>query len=454
MTKTRQVSIAIAAAALLMAQSASATNGYFTHGIGTKNKGLAGAGTASPQETISAASNSAAAVMVEGKFAMGLSVFSPRRSYQSGPSLANGNGGAFTIGPNDLDSGREYFPIPYIGKAWRLDDNSAIAVNFYGRGGMNTEWNGGTASLDPDGPGPAPVMTLPGTYGAGTAGVNLSQAFLDVAYAVNKGNLNIGVTGVIAMQAFKAKGLGTFAGFARTFAASGGTVIPTNLTDNGTDFSYGWGLKVGAIYSVNEQLNVGASYQSKTFMSEFDKYADLFADSGSFDIPPSLSLSASYSATSTVSLHFDFERTLYSDIDALANPIQNLFGCPTAGAGGTDLESCLGGVNSAGFKWDDVDVYKFGIEWIASANTTLRAGYSTAKQPIGNDQILFNILAPGVVEQHFTAGATRLLSNGNELSVSVMYAPSNTVGGTNTFDPTQQIEIEMHQFELEIGYSF
>jgi long-chain fatty acid transport protein len=199
---------------------------------------------------------------------------------------------------------------------------------------------------------------------------------------------------------------------------------------------------------------VGASYQSKTFMSEFDKYADLFADSGSFDIPPSLRLSASYSATPAVSLHFDFERTLYSDIDALANPIQNLFGCPTAGAGGTDLESCLGGVNSAGFKWDDVDVYKFGIEWMASANTTLRVGYSTAKQPIGNDQILFNILAPGVVEQHFTAGATRLLSNGNELSVSVMYAPSNTVSGTNTFDPTQQIDIEMHQFELEIGYSF
>ena len=454
MTKTRQVSIAIAAAALLMAQSASATNGYFTHGIGTKNKGLAGAGTASPQETISAASNSAAAVMVEGKLAMGLSVFSPKRSYQSGPSLANGNGGAFTIGPNDLDSGREYFPIPYIGKAWRLDDNSAIAVNFYGRGGMNTQWNGGTASLDPDGPGPAPVMTLPGTYGAGTAGVNLSQAFLDVAYALNKGNLNIGVTGVLAMQAFKAEGLGTFAGFTRTFAASGGTVMPTNLTDNGTDFSYGWGLKVGAIYSVNEQLNVGASYQSKTFMSEFDKYADLFADSGSFDIPPSLRLSASYSATPAVSLHFDFERTLYSDIDALANPIQNLFGCPTTGAGGTDLESCLGGVNSAGFRWDDVDVYKFGIEWTASANTTLRVGYSTAKQPIGNEQILFNILAPGVVEQHFTAGATRLLSNGNELSVSVMYAPSNTVSGTNTFDPTQQITIEMHQFELEIGYSF
>ena len=35
-----------------------------------------------------------------------------------------------------------------------------------------------------------------------------------------------------------------------------------------------------------------------------------------------------------------------------------------------------------------------------------------------------------------------------------MYAPSKSISGTNTFDPTQQLEIEMHQFEFEIGYSF
>ena len=171
MSLKTKISIALAVSALFTLQTASATNGYFTHGLGVKNKGMAGAGTAAPAETISAASNPAAAVMVDEDWEVGLSLFSPRRSYKSGASQANGNGGAFTIGPNDIDSGREYFPIPYVGKAWRLDDNSAMAVNFYGRGGMNTEWGGGTASLDPDGPGPAPVTTLQGTYGAGNAGV-------------------------------------------------------------------------------------------------------------------------------------------------------------------------------------------------------------------------------------------------------------------------------------------
>ena len=41
---------------------------------------------------------------------------------------------------------------------------------------MNTDWKGGTATYDPDGPGPGGVMTLPGTYGAGKAGASFLNA--------------------------------------------------------------------------------------------------------------------------------------------------------------------------------------------------------------------------------------------------------------------------------------
>jgi long-chain fatty acid transport protein len=319
---------------------------------------------------------------------------------------------------------------------------------------MNTDYSGGTATLDPDGPGLAPVTRLDGPYGAGPGGVNLSQAFFDVTYAIKTGGLNLGVSGVIAFQGFSAKGVGTLGGFTKSFAASGGTALPTQLTDNGTDYSYGLGMKVGAIYEVNDQLNLGIAYQSRTYMSEFDDYADLFAENGDFDIPASVSLSASYAATPVLSLHFTYERTMYSKIASVGNGIQNLFACPTAGAGGTDLESCLGGSNGPGFGWDDVDAYKFGAEWAGAAGTTYRAGFSTAKQPIGNDQVLFNVLAPGVVEKHITAGFSHDLGDGREVSAMLMYAPSVSVAGANTFDPSQQIELEMSQYEFEIGYSF
>jgi long-chain fatty acid transport protein len=35
-----------------------------------------------------------------------------------------------------------------------------------------------------------------------------------------------------------------------------------------------------------------------------------------------------------------------------------------------------------------------------------------------------------------------------------MYAPEQTLKGPNNFDPTQTIEESMHQFELEVSYSW
>jgi len=38
--------------------------------------------------------------------------------------------------------------------------------------------------------------------------------------------------------------------------------------------------------------------------------------------------------------------------------------------------------------------------------------------------------------------------------VALMYAPQKSVSGPNLFDPTQQIELAMDQFEIEFAYSF
>ena len=70
--------------------------------------------------------------------------------------------------------------------------------------------------------GPADVMTFPGTFGAGDAGVNLSQAFLDVTWAKQfNDRFSFGVSAVLVAQYFEAKGVMSFAGYTETFAASG-----------------------------------------------------------------------------------------------------------------------------------------------------------------------------------------------------------------------------------------
>lgn len=440
----------------LLNPTVNATNGYFTHGIGTHNKALAGAGIASPSQAIDAANNPASGILVDDGWNVGIGLFSPRRSYTASTSMANGQGGAFTLEAGKHESGSEWFPIPYISKNWHLNNNSALTLSIFGRGGMNTDYTSGSARFDPDGPGPASVSTFAGTFGAGNTGVNLNQAFIELAYAYQLDSLVLGIAPVIAVQSFEANGLASFAPYTETFAASGGQAQPHNLTNNGTDYSMGYGAKVGIIWAANSALALAASYQSKIVMSEFDDYSDLFAEQGGFDIPASLRLGISYSINPTIKLHLDGERTFYNDVSSVSNSSSLVFNCPTAGQGGTNLSNCAGGDNGFGFGWDNINIIKLGVTWQPSSlqSTTFRAGYSHSDQPIPADDVMINILAPGVIEEHITFGVSQTLSNKHEWSLALMYAPNASVSGSSLFDPTQEITLEMDQFELEFGYNW
>jgi long-chain fatty acid transport protein len=441
---------------LCIAGSATATNGYFTHGIGTKNKGQAGAGVAQPEEAIAMATNPASAALVGERMEIGAAIFSPMRGFETSPSLANGNGGAFTLGPNEVDSSREFFMIPHFAKTWSYGDDSALGVAFYGRGGMNTRYGAdGSATFDPDGPGPAGPMTFPGAYGGGATGVDLSQALLDLTYARRVSETwTVGIAAVLAAQNFEIKGVGPFAPFTRTFAAAGGMAFPENLTNNGHELTFGAGLKVGIHGALTPRVSMAFSYQSEISMDEFDDYADIFAEQGGFDIPANIKFGLTFQPRENLSLSFDIENTAYSDVASVGNPLVNIFSCPTAGAGGSDLESCLGGDNGAGFGWDDMTTYKIGAQWNNGSDWTWRAGFSHGGQPIDESEVLFNILAPGVMENHITFGFTKPHGENNEWNVALMYAPEESVTGFNSFDPTQTIELEMYQWELEVSYGW
>jgi len=432
-----------------------ATNGYFTHGIGTKNKAMAGAGIAMPEDAIDIVNNPAVTTEVGNQLIIGAAIFSPRREYTTSESLLNGQFGSFTIGPNHLSSGRKYFVIPHVARTWQLDNGNALGIALYGRGGMNTTWHGGTATFDPDGPGPAPVMTLPGTYGFGKAGVDLAQAFLDLNWAKKFGDrFSFGASVVLAAQMFEAYGVGSFAGFTETFAASGGTVMPSNLSNNSHEWSYGYGAKVGIHAKLSDSVSFGLSYVSKLKMTDFNDYADLFAQHGGFDIPATLKAGLTFRANEQIALSFDIEHTWFSDVNSVGNSIALIYGCPTAGQGGTNLSNCLGGDQGAGFGWEDMTIYKAGLAWSSSETWTWRLGFSYGKQPIPETQMTFNILAPGVMEEHITAGFTMKQSKNHELSVAVMYAPNKSVTGPQNFDPTQTVTFKMHEFELEASYGW
>ena len=86
--------------------AAVATNGYFTHGVGAESKAMAGTGIGSNERLgpISVASNPALGVFASDGWEVGVSFFSPRRSFVTTASGNNGFGGTFSLAAGESDS--------------------------------------------------------------------------------------------------------------------------------------------------------------------------------------------------------------------------------------------------------------------------------------------------------------------------------------------------------------
>ncbi len=415
------------AAGLAAPMSAFATNGYFAHGYSIKSKGLAGGGSALPQDAMVAADNPAGMVKVGKRMDLGLSIFSPS---SRGYTVSGGFSGppAFSLELGSYESDNDFFLIPHFAYNWVIDDMSTVGVTIYGNGGMNTEYSSGNYTIAAG----APPCTTPGVFYCGKAGVNLEQLFTNVSYSRKINDKHSwGVSGILAYQRFSADGLGAF-------GLQGFSSDTTKLTNNGTDTSIGYGLKLGWLGEVSPGLSLAASYQTKMSMDEFSDYAGLFAEQGGFDIPATWMLGLAWDVTSTGTLTFDIQGIQYSDVKSIANP----FASP----------GLLGDSDGPGFGWEDITIYKLGYQWETSPTWTWRVGASVGDNPISSSEVLFNILAPGVMETHLTGGFTYTMSTDNEITFAAMYAPETTVKGTNPLDPAQQIELNMTQWELAVSW--
>jgi long-chain fatty acid transport protein len=432
-----------------IASPAFATNGYFSHGYGLKAKGMGGAAVAVTGDTFGGANNPAAMVWTGDRVDLGIDLFNPQR--EASRQGSTGFGGAYD---GKSVSGSEYFLVPELGYNKLINPNLSLGVSVYGNGGMNTDYSAGVAggaaapSFAPSCAG-APSNIL---FGCGKLGVDLMQLIIapTASYKLNDSH-SIGVSPLIVYQRFKVDGLQAFdddlgMGFG-SFSSS-----PGNVTNKGYDNSTGLGVRLGWMGKLSDKITLGASYSPKTNMSKFKKYKGLFAEQGDFDIPENYSIGISVKAMPQLLVAFDVEQINYSDVKAIANGVSNSLVSPGTNRLGTD--------NGSGFGWRDQTVYKLGFEYQYSGDLTLRAGYNYGKSPIRGDtlnDVTFNILAPGVVEQHLTLGATWTLANKAELTVSYMHAFSKSVTGpsvTSLLGVGGTETLKMEQNALGIAYGW
>lgn len=413
----RVSSLFVLGAFLVAAAPARATDGYFANGYGTNYKAMAGAGVALYLGTQAPATNPAAMAFLGKRYDFGIEVFNPNRRF-SVTGSPSGFPGTFGLAPGTVDSGSKYFPIPSLGANWKVGDKGSFGISAYGNGGMNTNYA-------------APV------FGVASAGVDMAQMFLAPTYAYRlHARHAVGLSAILAYQRFEAKGLQAFALFSSDKDC---------LTNNEHASSYGAGVRVGYLGELAEWLSVGASYQSRISMTNFEKYAGLFAERGGFDIPQTLTGGIAVKPAEKLTVALDVQWINYEAVSSVGNDfLPNLALAP------------LGTNNGAGFGWHDMTIYKAGLQYEASQDWTLRAGYSYGREPIRDNEVLINILAPGVIEQHVTAGVTRAIRKGQALNLAIIRAiPKSVVGPNNLEVPNRQsIELKMDQWEFDVSYSF
>lgn len=209
---------------------------------------------------------------------------------------------------------------------------------------------------------------------------------------------------------------------------------------------YGWGYKLGALWRVNEHLNLGATYHAKTHLGDMKtNQATMRAVGGGgdtgvmvgsvsvldFQWPEVFGLGLAYDTGGDWFWAADVKRIRWSD--AMKD-----FTIRFSNAGG-DLTA------SMPQNWKDQTVLSLGGQYRVNAKLVLRAGYNHADNTVPDATL--NPLFPAIIEDHYTLGLGYRLDAGRTLAASIAYAPE--VSQTNP----QGVTSHHSQATLRVNYN-
>jgi len=397
-----------------------ATNGMFLIGYGTKSRGMGGVAIATAQDSIGGAVNPASIGFVEDGVDVGGDFFVPSARSR--------------LGDLSYDSSANRFAMPAMGGVYKFNRKLSMGFSAIPAGGGGSRYN----------------RNLFNNLAGGaddTLGVNLMimQMNPTASYRVNKQN-RVGASLVMSVQTFRAFGLGYFSNFTST------GLFTDKLTNNGNDWAYGAGVRLGWMGRFfNERLSLGATYTSRIYMTRFKKYEDLFAEKGSLDTPENFGVGMAFKITPKLLIGMDVTQTMYSNVRSIGNPSAQVTGSPFPVS---REKNALGKTDGLGFGWSDQTVYKVGAAYEYNSKWTFRAGWSYGKSPIDekNGELLFNIVAPAVVQNHATLGSTYKINQKMEWSFSYVHAfkfeqeGPTFIGGTG--------KLQMYQDSVGVSFAY
>jgi long-chain fatty acid transport protein len=409
---------------LFITDTSLATSGSVEHGHGVRARAMGGVAAAYPQDSLVSAINPAGITEVPQSVDLGMTFIFPNHSY-----AATTPTGAMGVAPGTHRSRIKLIPLPTLGYINHLSDTKyTFSIASYSDGG-GSEYSGNIMGA-----------TIPGStngvYGQGLASIVMGQGYIDFALATKiHPKISLGGAVVGAVQAIQVKGLGSLSQLL--------SVNPGAFTNRGLDLSIGAGVKFGFLADLTDYLAIGASIQPTIPMTKFQKYRGTLPRGGSLDIPPKATAGVTLKVKDNLVLAGDVQRIWFSAVPGYSNssncPLQPGVFPPTP-------VPCLG--DTAGFGWRDTTLYKVGVRWDPTEDWALRAGYAHTSQPVQPTDLLLNILAPLVAQDHITFGVSKKIAADKEISFGGMVMPRKTVTGLNPSNPTQTISVKMQGFEL------
>lgn len=485
MKRRKNVSIVyvalLAGLVMVVPTAAFATNGMNLEGYGPIATGMGGASMAYDNGSAAMMNNPATiGLMPEGsRFDVALGYLGPNVT-ASIPMMGINAGSTATS-----------FYMPALGWVKR-SGKASYGVGMFAQGGMGTQYEAETFMtagsfqkvrsevsvgrlLVPVSYDINPNLKIGGTLDFVWAGMDLKMALSGEQF----GNMIPGMGGNLLSGIASGTMVNTLVGaFTVPQAFCGGVPCLSNMNwarfdfSNNNDYSgkamgTGAAAKIGAVYTVNSDLNLGIAYHSKTALSDLTAEnavlsmnvvgpATMGADTSisvkgkievkDFEWPQMLGFGAAYKATDQLMLVADYKWINWKDVmkdfkmTFTADAVQL---DPMAAGFQLGMQSVDATMHQ---NWKDQNVFMLGAAYAVNDMFTMRAGANIANNPIPN--FYLNPLFPAIIKNHYTLGAGIAASKESSVDLSMTYAPE--VSATNG----EGVTVKHSQTNGQIMYSY
>jgi len=399
-----------------MTMASMAQSGHVMNGAGAVDQSMSGAGMAAPRDVQTALHwNPASLFGIPGtSLDFSLQYMLPTSSVSStvqAGAFGPGFGPPVTMtGKTDSDIGG--FPIPSFAYAKvNPDSRFAYGISAIGVGGFGVDYAGSSSN-----PILTPQMPQGGMgFGAINSTFMLLQLSPTVAYKITD-DIWIGFAPIFNMASLE---LSVMPGAAPQFIDVFGTPgVPQDdlplYPDAPAAWANGYGFQAGIHANLENDISLGLSFKSAQKFDDF-KYEPTTAGAADYtfrmDFPMIISGAVAYTGTENLLLAADVRYIDYANTKGFDDS-------------GFDQRFAV-----KGFGWESITVVAIGAEYMMREGLPVRVGYSWNSSPIGEDVAFFNVPAPALVQQRFSAGFSFDIKEGITASFAGQYGLKGDVTG-------------------------